>query len=170
MHASGTVAGRSLLGKLPSISIAPCLRSSRTSLFLLCLHHAPLLLPSPSRNADPRALSSVTQGSFHLTHSLNMHSAEAWPGPSSELLALAPLLPLACSPGISNPVSAKDLPQSPLPVLPSLEKGLPLIRKAGEKLEMEKEENKMSTVLAHGSNYFDYLGVCLPAFFLCSYF
>ena len=35
---------------------------------------------------------------------------------------------------------------------------------------MEKEENKMSTVLAHGSNYFDYLGVCLPAFFLCFYF
>lgn len=64
-----------------------------------------------------------------------------------------------------------DLPQSrPLPVLPSFEKALPLIRKAGEKLEMQKDENKMSTVLAHGSKYFDYLGVCLPALFLCFYF
>ena len=117
MHVSGTIAGRSLLGKLPSISITPCLGSSRTSLFLLRLHHAPLLLSSPSRNTDARALSSVTtlvtQGSFHLTHGLNMHSAKAWPGPSSELLTLAPLLPLACSPGISNLVSANGPPPKP---------------------------------------------------------
>lgn len=139
MHASGTVDGLSPLGKLPSVSIAPCLGSPRISLFLLRLHHAPLFLPSPSRDADPRALSLVTtlviQGSFlselHLPRGLNMHSAKAWPGPSSELLALAPLLPPAYSPGISNPVSANGpspKPSSACAALPSLEKGLPLIR------------------------------------------
>ena len=131
MHASGTADGLSLLGKLPSISITPCLGSPRTSLFLLCLHHAPLLLPSPSRDADPRPLSSVTilviQGSFlselHLPRGLNMHSAKAWPGPFSELLALAPLLPLAYSPGIWNPVSANGPPPKPSSACAALQKG-----------------------------------------------